>query len=441
MARQRLAIVGPTDSVNLIFAGAKERQDVFIPIPVVYTDASEVPGILQSRSNEADIWLFSGVVPYRYALTVPHWNKPLLYIPHTGSSLYRVFLQITHGAGLPLDDISFDTYSRTEIEETFRDLSIPLPLFYLKHYEGIVSAEELTEFHYSLWQQKKVQIVVTCFHKTAVQLRSLGVPAFRIWPTPNNIRSALETASRMAETMRYIEAQIAVVHVAIDEYDHLLRDAGSSYDVNRIEIRLYEILIDFAQQVGGSVIPQGRGKYLIFTTRGRITTITQDYTLLPILETIAKKLRVHVSGGIGFGSTAYQAEENAHMAHGLSNRLGAGQWMIVTDDRRTIGPLNAATHLNYALGGDNAKQRALAKRLQISLLTLHQLAALIEEIDTDTIGINEIALRLGITPRSARRIMGALKEAGIAFLCGEESTGKGRPHKIYRFSGENLLNY
>lgn len=439
MARQRLAIVGPTDSVNLINAAAKERDDIFIPIPVIYTNASEVPTILQARSTEADIWLFSGVVPYRYALTVPRWNKPLLYIPHTGSSLYRVFLQILCSANLPLDHISFDTYSRSEIEETFRDLNFPLPQIYLKHYEGIVSADELTEFHYSLWLQKKSKVAVTCFHKTAVQLNALGVPAFRIWPTPNNIRSALETAIRMAETMRYSEAQIAVAHVVIDEYDNLVRDASSSYDVNRVEIRLYELLVDFAQQVGGSVMPQGRGKYIIFTTRGRIATITYDYTALPLLETIRQKLRIHVSGGIGFGATAYQAEENAHVAHGLSRRLGPGRWMIVTDDHRAIGPLNAEVTLNYRLGGDTTKQRALAKRLQISLLTLNQLAALMAELGTTSININEIALRLAITPRSARRIMGALKEAGIAYMCGEESSGKGRPHKLYCFSGNSLL--
>lgn len=438
MARQRLAIVGPTDSVNLIYNSAKERDNIFIPIPVVYNDASEVPGILQSLASEADIWLFSGVVPYRYALTVPRWSKPLLYIPHTGSSLYRVFLQITR-TGFQLDNISFDTYSRAEIEEIFRDIDMPLPQIYLKHYEGTISAEELTEFHHSLWAQKKTAVAITCFHKTSVQLNALGVPAFRIWPTPNNIRSAMETAMRMAETMRYSEAQIAVAHVAIDNYDHLVRDAGSSYDVNRVEIKLYELLVDFAQQVGGSLIPQGRGIYIIFTTRGRIATITHDFTILPLLETIRHKLNVHVSGGIGFGATAYQAEENAHMAHGLATRLGPGQWMIVTDDRRAVGPLCAGLKLNYRLGGDNAKQRALAKRLQVSLLTLNQLAALMAELDTATISVNEVAARLAITPRSARRIMGALKEAGIAYLSGEEFGGKGRPHKLYRFSGNSLL--
>jgi DNA-binding transcriptional ArsR family regulator len=439
MARLRLGIVGPTDSVELILAVAKEREDVFNPLPLVYGDASEVPEILHTHRTEVDILVFSGVVPYWYSLTVPRWNKPLLYIPHTGSSLLRVFLQITSQAKLPLDRISFDTYSRAEIAEAFGDIGLPLPQIYLKDYEGVVSAAELTDFHYSLWAKKQTQIAITCFHKTAEKLKSLGVPAFRIWPTRDNIRRILETAIRTVETIRYSESQIAVCHVAIDSFDTLVRDAGSSYTVNRIEIRLHEILLDFAQQVGGSVIPQGGGKHIIFTTRGRITAVTQDFTTLPVLDTIARKLRVHVSGGIGFGTTAYQAEENAHIAHGLAKRQGQGQWMIVTDDHRAIGPLNAASRYNHLLGGDNAKHKALAKRLRISLFTLHRLAALINELEKDTVGIAEIAARLDITPRSARRVMMALKEAGVAYLCGEESAGKGRPCKLYRFDNCDLL--
>jgi len=440
MARQRLGIVGPTDSVELILSVAREREDVFIPVPLVYADASEVPEMLETHKTKVDILLFSGVVPYRYALTLPRWNKPLLYIPHTGSSLYRVFLQIIATAKLPLDRISFDTFSRAEIAEAFRDIGLPLPKIYLKNYEGIVSAAELTGFHYSLWAKGQTQAAVTCFHKTAEELKALGIPAFRISPTRNNIRRMLETAIRTVETVRYSESQIAVCHVAIDAYETMVRDAVSSYAVNRIEIRLQEILLDFAQQVGGSVIPQGGGKHMIFTTRGRITAVTQDFTSLPLLETIAKRLQVRVSGGIGFGTTAYQAEENAHIAHGLAKRLGPGQWMIVTDDGRAIGPLNAANRYSYFLGGDNARQRALAKRLRVSMFTLHRLAALISEMDNETVCVGEVAARLGITPRSARRVMAALREAGMAYLCGEESAGKGRPHKLYRFDRRDLLS-
>jgi hypothetical protein len=439
MARQRLAIIGPADSVDLILSVAREKEEIFIPVPIIYRDASEVPKILYRKAGEADIWLFSGIVPYRYALTVPRWAKPLLYIPHTGSSLYRGLAQITYTTGQPLDRISFDTFNRWEIEETFRDIGQPLPTIFIKQYPGVISASELTDFHYELWNKGQTQAAITCFQKTCEELSSLKIPVFRIWPTRDSIRGSLDAAARVAESMRFLDAQIAVGHVTIDGYENLAREANSSYDVNRIEIRLYEILIDFAQQIGGSVIPQGGGQYILFTTRGRIGEITKDFTVLPVMDVIAQKLHVHVSGGIGFGATAYQAEENAHMALGLSRKQGLGQWMIVTDDQTAIGPLNTATRLKYSISAGDSKRKALAQRLQISQLTLSKLSAFMVETASAAIKIDDIALHLGITPRSARRIISALRSAGLAHYCGEEITGRGRPSKTYRFAGELLL--
>ena len=432
--RQRLAIVGPADSVELILSVARQKEDLFALLPVIYQEASEVPNILDKRSKDADIFLFSGIVPYRYALSVPRWTKPLLYIPHTGSSLYRVFVQFTNKTGKQLEHISFDTFSRWEIEETFRDIDQPLPNIYIKQYAGVISAGELTAFHQDLWEKGQIQAAVTCFQQTCEELNAMGIPTFRIWPTRDSIRASLDAAARVAESMRFLEAQIAVVHVAVDGYENLIREVNSSYDVNRIEVRLYEILIDFAQQIGGSIISQGSGQYIVFATRGRISELTKDFTVLPVLDVIIQKLRVHVSGGIGFGVTAYQAEENAHLAHGLARRQGAGQWMIITDEHVAVGPLNTVARRQYPVGEGKAKRKNWAKLLQISPITLDRLAAFIEKMAAAAIRIEELAAYLDITPRSARRIMNTMQSAGLVQFCGEEASERGRPRKLYRFT-------
>ncbi|WP_371372721.1 GTP cyclohydrolase [Sporomusa aerivorans] len=439
MTRQRLAIIGPADSVELILSVARQKEEIFVLVPIIYREAAEVPIILSQRAKDADIFLFSGIVPYNYALSVPRWTKPLLHIPHTGSSLYRIFVQITHQTGKSLEHISFDTFSLWEIEETFRDIGQPMPPVYIKHYEGVISASELTSFHCDLWNKGQIQAAVTCFHQTSEELNALGIPAFRIWPTRDSIRASLDAAARVAESIRFLEAQIAVAHVAIDGYGNLVRGANSSYDVNRIEVRLYEILIDFAQQIGGSIISQGGGQYIVFTTRGRIAELTRDFTVLPVLDVIMQKLRVHVSGGIGFGATAYQAEENAHLAHGLARRQGAGQWMIITDEHVAIGPLNTVAYLRYPVGEGKAKRKTWTKLLQISPITLDRLADFMEKVASSAIRVDELAAYLDITSRSARRIINTMQSAGLVQYCGEEASERGRPRKIYCFVGDRIL--
>ena len=146
MAKIRLAIVGPSDSVAVIHEVALERADYLTPVPLVYKDASEVRDILTQHVHEYDMWVFSGVVPYQRALALGI-HKPLFYIPHTGSSLYRVLLQMTYMENLKINSISFDTFSRKEVDETFADISLPLPKTYVNHYKGIVYASDLTEWH------------------------------------------------------------------------------------------------------------------------------------------------------------------------------------------------------------------------------------------------------------------------------------------------------
>ena len=96
MRKIRLAVVGPSDSVALINEVAAEYTDRIIVIGYIYADASEVPDLIAKHDKEVDMWVFSGKVPYGYALGVRKC-KPKMYIPHTGTSIYRVFLEMLQG--------------------------------------------------------------------------------------------------------------------------------------------------------------------------------------------------------------------------------------------------------------------------------------------------------------------------------------------------------
>ena len=155
MKKIRLAIIGPSDSVALIEGLAHNAAYALETIPIVYQDASEVPAIIDSYYEKTDTWLFSGIVPYTYAKQNPRASqKPMYYITHTGSSLYRVLVQMAYHEGSPIRSISFDTFSRAEIEESFLDLSNQhIPNFYLYEYHDAASAstDKITNFHYQLW--------------------------------------------------------------------------------------------------------------------------------------------------------------------------------------------------------------------------------------------------------------------------------------------------
>jgi len=435
----RLAIVGPLDSVKLILEVVTEQRDAVEAVPIVYQDASEVVNIISSRDSEVDVWLFSGKVPYSYAINAHVTQKPLLYIQHTGTSLYRALFQMTYHEKIAIDHISFDTFSRKEIEEAFADIEYRLPTIYINNYQGVISAKEITEFHYGLWKRGQSQVAVTCFLSTYIELKKRGVPVFRIWPTRDNVRMMLDIALRTSEALRFKTSQIAIQIIEIDKYGDFVRGALSVYDVKRVEARLYDLLVDYAEIVNGSIVVHGNGQYTIYSTRGIVEEITCNFTVMPILEEMTRRLKVSVSGGIGFGKTAYAAEEHARIALGLSRRQGQGVWMVVLDDRSVVGPLSSETQIRYSIRGHDAQIRDLAQRLRVSATTVNRLFAAIGKLDGQVFSADDVALYLSMTARSARRLLAGLVNLRLASVASEEVVAKGRPRKLYEIRTKELV--
>ncbi len=437
MRKIRLALVGPQDSVDLIEEVAEEYKERIYTQRCIYSDASEVPEIISRYDADVDIWIFSGIVPYRYAITAANSTKPKLYVSHTGSSIYRVFLHLFK-QNKPISSMSFDTFSRKDIVETFSDAEVPLPQIYVKDYIGIVSASELTEFHLDLWKQGKTEVAVTCFRATYLELKRHGVNAFRIWPTRSNIRAILNLAVSKADAMFSKAGQIAIQHIAIDDYDEFARDSASGYTVLKVELKLQEILLSFDEQVQGAILMQGNGRFTIYSTRGAMEEITQGFSHMPIVDVIGSRLPIGVSGGLGFGDTAYGANENAGIAMGIARRKGRNKWMVVLDDKTVVGPLNSDLLLSYSMRSATGDLMELAKHLNINGTTLNRLLSVFVKIDGETMGAETLAQCLSMTERNARRLLGNLTANGMAQEVGEEARGAGRPRKMFRIDLSKL---
>lgn len=431
MRKIKIAVVGPVDSVTLIGEVGKEYAKRVEFTALTYAKPTEVPQLMKEVVDVPDAWLFSGQVPYYYAVDRQITTKPLFYIPHTGSSLYRVLLQIACVEELDFDSISFDLFSRAEIEGTFADIPLQVKNIYVKEFSDIISAEDLVAYHYELWQSGKTKAAVTTLQSAYVELKKKKIPVFRIWPLRDNIRTTLKLAIQTVEAATFKESQIAVQYIAIEEYSTVVREARSSYEVRRLEAALYTILINYTEMVQGSINVHGHGQYSIYSTRGAIEKITEHFTVMPIKEDIIKALVVPVSGGIGFGMTAHAAEENAYKAMGFARHNGKGNWMIVSDDGTISGPLSSPSYLQYSLRMDEIECKNMAQMLGVSGTTVNRLLASLNKMDIEAVGAEELATHLSLTTRSARRLLAALVDHKLAVVSRQEALHKGRPRNLY----------
>jgi DNA-binding transcriptional ArsR family regulator len=422
--------LGADDSLDIIQTIAQEYKELDC-VPVVYWAESEIMDLIRPLIPKVDMWLFSGQVPYSIVKESGEVDVPLFYVPHTGASLYRALLQAYYEQQIPVHQLSFDTYHPSEIERLLEEVGIREPVPYVKHYQGEISATELAQYHYALWKQGETKAAVTCLRTAHLELEKLGVPVYRVLPARAAVESVVQMIIRTWEMLDIQDAQIAVQMMEVDSLSTVAMETFSTDEIYKMEMKVTEKLLQYAKRIQGSLKSAGPGRYVIFTTRGALKEMTNHYKTVPVADGMEHIHDEIVTCGIGIGRTAYEAEIHAGKAFLHAKKYGRGAWMIVFDDGTIAGPLGRAEQLRYSF--DHAELQEWSRKTNLSVATLSKLRAILHKLGKNEIQAHELAMYMQILPRSARRILKELEEAGIAEVIGETNPyPRGRPRKVYR---------
>src|SRR5690625_3340684 len=116
--KNRLGIIGPQDSVDLIFNIAKEFKETIKIVPFIYSAIEESKEFVNDHRDEVDVWLFSGQAPF--AIAKHNLNPQSGFYPSlSSSSLTKVLLDISYKDQKELTRLSFDTIPSDQVYETF----------------------------------------------------------------------------------------------------------------------------------------------------------------------------------------------------------------------------------------------------------------------------------------------------------------------------------
>ncbi|MED1722155.1 ArsR family transcriptional regulator [Brevibacillus parabrevis] len=430
--RLRLGVIGADDSLAIIESAVQEFPEIEC-LPIVYWREEDIPDLLLPHLDEVDMWLFSGQVPHAMASQTGKIQVPTAYVPHIGASLYRTLLHLSHQLGIRVDEVSFDTFTAEELGHFLQEAGIAEGFRWLKHYEGAILASELADFHEKLWQEGKTKAAVTCLRTAELELLRRGVPVHRVVPTKAGVLSVIHMLLRTHEMLHFKDTQIAVQMMEIDPFRELAGGNFSTDEWQNAEIKTMEKLLRYAKYLQGSLKTAGPGRYVIFTTRGKVQEVTSDYATIPDLEGLFGIRPDLVTCGIGIGKTAYEAEIHGGTALLHAKERGAGNWMVFLDDKSVLGPLGREEQLAYRY--DSEKLQELSQLTSLSVMTLSKLESILKKRGKQEINAHELASHMQILPRSARRILIELESKGIAQVVGEESPNpRGRPRKVYRIS-------
>ncbi|HYE09847.1 MAG TPA: hypothetical protein VEF53_06680 [Patescibacteria group bacterium] len=428
----KLGIIGSIETIDKIKSVLEEFKDKIDVYIYCYHHKKETIEMLEECQRKADVILFSGQVPYSVALQDHNIKQPTVFIPRTGTSVYRAFWQMKM-EGINISRVSFDTIEQHAIEEVVKELDITLDNIYVKSYPGDIDYNELTDFHYKLWQEGKINAAATCLSLTYRNLKDLGVPVFRLFPTRSLIREYINKAIYKGNVEKIKATQIAVQIVKIKNQN---RSISTEYEFLKIKNKLEEGLICYAQENFGSIFPFGRDEYLIFMTRGTIDAYSTSFKLPRYIDA-ESAMQVELASGIGFGDSVHEAEVNARNALEYALKENKNCCYILDEKGLILGPIfeEDSNPLSYDLLVANNDVLEMAKKIQISPSYVSKIKSILLKMNKSFIEAEELANYLGISVRSARRILKQIVDAGYGSITASESrAGIGRPRQIYEIN-------
>ncbi|MEV5890495.1 hypothetical protein [Nonomuraea fuscirosea] len=396
-----IGVVGPHDLVDDVAATCEEQPGV-TTTRLDYDHESQAPAIVEAHASSVEGWLFTGVVPYMLARAADALSRPAAFVDYSGATLLSALVRLQH-EGHDITGLSIDTISPADVTATFHEAGLPTERLRTLGYRPETTSKKVVAFH----RRGPAHPVITCLSSVHEALRD-ELHVLRLAPSVHSVRVALRQLLLTAEGQAQEDAQIALGLLEVDGEEGLLREAGA---------------------LGGTLAAFGGGTHLLVTTRGPLHDATGGFTRLPMLSRLAAHGGV-ARVGFGLGRSAAEAESLARRALSRARRIGSVAAVL---------SLRADTDIVLESVADEPPGEhnlpVLARRVGLSVPTLEKLLEARDAAKGAALTTREIADRLAVQQRTARRMLHRLELAGLAERTGNLTSGSsGRPLTLYRLT-------
>lgn len=379
--------------------------------------------------DKVDCLFYSGRIPYLVAKEEIPIETPAFYIPLKGAGLYQSLYKLKskqNFMNISLDGIQ-DNYMeliKSNLEETFTYQNFQ-EIVYMENKDDVVN------FHLRNVEEIPNTVVITSLKLVSEQLSEMNIINEWLKPTDQDIIVAIERMLLATNQRKQKEMQIIVGRIFIENSS----DASEFMSEQQVHTRnhaIHRMLLQFADQINGYLIALSSSEYVFITNRGIFERITEGYKYLPIVDEMKKKLEVSLSIGVGFGFSALEAGSHARVALIQAQENGGGCCFIVREDRSVFGPIDLIVPMKYPLTVTDQLLISKAEHIGMSAANIQKTMAVIKRKKENEFTAHELSSILGITPRSAHRIIQSWLDAELIKIIGMEKISKrGRPRQVF----------
>lgn len=428
----KVGLVGPQSTLDRILhiAQSLKLDAIFLTYP--YKKVKETADIINKHHNQIDFWIFSGRISYNLACKKIESKENYIFIDHTEAGIFKGLLEFIFETGSAFGDFSIDEISKSHLENAFNQLSSKPKNIYAKTFSEETSTEELVDFHADHWKRHLTKGAITCYEEVYLQLKRMGIPAFRISTSDIEISHTLHILSEKMKTFFFRDSQVAVQLFEMINLEHQYKSSKQTYQLQVMDIKIKEILINLSERLNGSLIEKGLGRYLIFSSRGDSERELQRMKEAANKLILESGLKVGI--GIGYGETVFSAEINAIHALGQSKDK-MGSIIIVHENGHAVVAEHENMDTNDVPSFHDKHFIDILEKANINVKHYIELFSLIRNSGMKEFTVKEISSRLSKDERNTRRFIESLCDAGLAECMGfEPIPTRGRPRRIYKLS-------
>lgn len=406
----KIAVISSLAFRDRLISIAQEVDNIQLEF-YIYNTPDETPTLMK-KIKPCDVLLLSGTLPYLYAKPLlSNWPIPWTYLQQEEFSITTSLLTALANRNLSLSRISIDVMNIQHVRNVVNDILYEGPLPYIQEIHIDKPFNHIFLEHKQLWQEGKIDFVITSIHSIYDALKAEDIPVMRMHDPNSSIIRRLEQTKALSK-MTKSESAKAVVGV--------LEFLESTEDHQQVLQRIIITTHASYQKLNNNC-------FELYTTLGHIQNAF-NYNLLESFFSISK---YPIKLTFGYGGSILEAQKNAQQALKFATPNAV---FIMNENKELQGPFpNKPTTLSLQTKDPYVLQ--MAKETKLSPLNISKIMAFSVSRKSLQFTALDLAEYLQVTRRTTERILKKLVEHGYAKVVGEEmSYQQGRPRAVYELN-------
>ena len=412
----KIGVIGTKKSIELVNEIIDNSYPEVQYFNLLINQVKNVKNIVEYLPKDIDGIFVTGIGVY-FELLNYDFNIPISYAKHGAMSLIKTLQNMKNDRVLDRNiNVSFDIVSDITVDDIIKEFNYNINNYYIKEINSDYDEDFYITYHLKLLHEEKIDYVVTSFGYIYELFKSLGLPVYRMLPSLMDLKRDIEDLITEINMAKLDRSKILVYRFISKNNLDLL---NHKKDFIKFAKSL-DAFIDFNEDNSITIISTKNHYNITYSM-----SILNDFLKLNKLE--------NIKSGIGTDISVHKALKNSQKA--LMNTKDSaitffnGFIYESFDENENLTP-------NFSLSEKDLQK--VSEDTTIIYKRIYQLYSSMITLNKNIFSSDEIAEILGLSVRSANRIINSLIKNGYARYIGNQNTNKsGRPKRLVEV---NLLD-